>query len=236
MRWTCAGCRAEYEDRPEFCGACLGRTLLPMPTRVAGRDVAILPRRRVGIVSASALKPSGKLAPYGAPFDAWRIGDPHALELLGPPGGGKSTLATRMAISAARRVPVLYVAVEEGHGQALVERLHRSGLDDLAAQRLRVSDARTLTELDDDLRASDARIVVVDSVTELGASAEQIVSVLLGRSWIAVSHINARGSTFGGQTMSHAVDAVVRVEGGVAKPSKNRFGPMNSITVWEAAA
>jgi hypothetical protein len=236
MRWFCATCSAEYDERPDFCGACLTSNLLPLPTRVAGRDVAVLPRRRVGVVSARDLRPSDRRAPYTAPWDVWQIGDPHAVELLGPPGGGKSTLATHLAISAARRVPVLYVAAEEGHGQSLVARLHRAGLDDLAAQRLRVSDARTMVELDDDLRASDARLVVVDSFTEIGAPAEQMVSALLGRSWIAVSHINGRGSSFGGQTMSHAVDVVIRVDAGSAAPIKNRFGPMNALNVWEAAA
>jgi predicted ATP-dependent serine protease len=213
----------------------MNRFILPMPVRVAGRDVAVQPRRRVGVVSARELRPSKRRAPYTAPWDTWQIGDPHAVELLGPPGGGKSTAATCMAITAARRIPVLYVAAEEGHGQALIARLHRAGLDDIAAQRLRVSDARTMAELDDDLRAYDARLVVIDSISEIGAPAEQMVSALLGRSWIAVSHINGRGQSFGGQTMSHAVDVVIRVEGGVAAPSKNRFGPMNSINVWEAA-
>src|SRR5262245_41911188 len=141
MRWVCAQCRSEYTERPDFCGTCLARdALLPMPDRVGGLDGAITPPARVGIVRAAELRPAGRSAPYGPPFDVWRLADPHAVELLGPPGGGKSTLATRMAVSAARRVDVLYVAVEEGHSQTLTERLQRAGVDDLAARRLRVSD------------------------------------------------------------------------------------------------
>jgi predicted ATP-dependent serine protease len=51
-----------------------------------------------------------------------------------------------------------------------------------------------------------------------------------------VSHVNARGGAYGGATLSHAVDVVIRVENGVATPTKNRFGPMDPIRVWEEEA
>lgn len=150
----------------------------------------------------------------------------------GAPGSGKSTLVTRMAVSAARRVEVLYCAAEEGHSVALRERLARSGLDDLSARRLRVSDARDLAELAEDL-SDGVKLVIIDSVSELGVSPVALVQVLGQRSWLAVQHLNARGGAHGGHEWSHAVDAVIRVEQGVATPTKNRFGPMHLISVFE---
>jgi len=137
-----------------------------------------------------------------------------------------------MAVSAARRVDVLYVAAEEGHSVALRERLGRAGLDDLAARRLRVSDARDLAELAEDLTGG-AQLVVIDSVSELGVSPVALVQTLGQRSWLGVQHLNARGGAHGGHEWSHAVDAVIRVEAGTAMPTKNRFGPMHAINVFE---
>ena len=198
-----------------------------------------MPRERVGVLAAAALRKEPRPGPYGEPWaSAWRIGDPAAIELLGPGGSGKSTLATQLALSAARRQDVLYVAVEEGHASTLVERLRRSGLDDMTGTRLRISDARTMAELADDLRTERAPLVVIDSATELKATPEALVTALLGRSWIVVSHVNARGKTYGGEAMGHAVDVVIDVIDGVAKPRKSRFSGLASLRVWpdESAA
>ena len=137
--------------------------LAPLPSRVGGRDVAVVPRTRQGVVRADELHGEHRPAPYGLPFDGWRLGEPHAVELLGAPGGGKSTLATQMAVSAARRVEVLYCAIEEGHSQSLRDRVKRAGADDLAARRLHVSDARTLAELGDDFKRVDAVLVIIEA-------------------------------------------------------------------------
>jgi len=204
---------------------------VPLPVALRGRAVELGPRRRGGAVSASRLRPDDSVAPYGEPWSSWRLGGRHAVLLYGVPGSGKSTAATRLAVSASRRVEVLYVAVEEGHSVALRERLERAGLDDMAARRLRVSDARDLSELADDL--ASAVVVVIDSVSELRASPLSLVEVLGDRSWLAVQHANSRGGAYGGHEWAHAVDVVLRVEHGVCTPTKNRFGPMHSIPVFE---
>jgi predicted ATP-dependent serine protease len=178
------------------------------------------------------MRADDRRAPYGPPFDAWELGDPHAVELVGPPGGGKSTCATQMAISAGRRVDVLYVAVEEGHSASLRKRSLRAGSNDLTDFRVHVADARTLPDLFEALQKCNPALVVVDSVTELGATPEEIATVLFGKSWIVVSQINSKGKPFGGHAFSHAVDTVVDVNDGVAVPRKNRFGPMAAITVF----
>lgn len=232
MNYLCLDCSGSYTERPPFCGQCLPGTLVPVPAAMRGRAVELGPRRRVGPVPAGRLRPDDSAAPYSEPWSVWRLGVRHALLLFGPPGSGKSTVATRMAVSAARRVEVLYVAVEEGHSVSLRERLVRAGLDDISGRRLRVTDARDLAELAEDLGSSS--IVVIDSLSELSVSPLALVEVLgADRSWVGVAHANTRGGAYGGHEWGHAVDAVVRVDQGIAAPVKNRFGPMDHVQVFD---
>ena len=233
MTVVCVRCEWAYAERPPFCGLCGSPDALAVqPVAVRGRAVELGPRPRLGVVPARDLQPDDSAAPYGTPWDSWRFGARHSVLVFGAPGSGKSTLVTRMAVSAARRVDVLYCAAEEGHSVGLRERLARSGLDDLSGRRLRVSDARDLAELAEDLTPG-TQLVVVDSVSDLNVSPVALVQLLGQRSWLAVQHQNARGGAHGGHEWSHAVDAVVRVDQGVAVPSKNRFGPMLSLNVFE---
>lgn len=236
LRWACLRCEAEYESRPPACGSChLGNMLVPMPTRVAGRDMGIATRRRGGTVKAADMSATGRSAPYGEPWSNWRFGDPHTLLVHGEPGSGKTTLCCRLAVSAARRTSVLLVAAEQGHATTLGATLQRAGLDDLSGRRLTVSDARTPAELDEDLPTVEPdALVIIDSVSELRMGPEQLVSTLAGRSWIAIQHTNARGRPLGGSDFAYAADAVVMVAGGVATPTKNRWGVMSSIPVFDA--
>ena len=237
MRWMCLACSATYEERPPVCGLCRSwHALLPQPSQVGGRDVAIGPRRRAGIVPVGAMQPDASRAPYGEPWAGWELRGRHAVLLFGSPGSGKSTVATRMAVDAARRCDVLYVAAEEGQSVALRDRVRRAGCTDLAQRRLAVTDARTARELEDDLAQSSASIVVLDSLTELAISPASLVSMLADRSWIGVAHANSRGGAYGGPEYAHAVDLVVRVEAGNATPIKNRFGSFASISVWNEEA
>jgi predicted ATP-dependent serine protease len=208
-----------------------------MPARVAGRDVTSGPRRRAGVLAAAEIRPIDRAAPWGEPWvSAWRIGDGAAVLLVGPPGSGKSTLAMQLAASAARRVGVLVLAVEEGHSVALAERIERAGLDDLSRRRLRISDARTIAEVDDDLAAvgdAGSRVVILDSVSELRCSPTWLAEAMHGRTLIALAHANVRGTARHAVEHEHAVDAVIDIDGGVATPRKNRYGGMAAITIWE---
>ena len=152
----------------------------------------------------------------------------------GPPGVGKSTLTTSLAISAARRTSVVYVAAEEGHSSALMERFKRCGLDDLAARRLRISDARSLVELDEDLAtAEEQAIVVVDSLTELRCKIDTLAHTLAGRSWWCTQHVTTAGVPRGGLEAAHLADIVLEVRaGGLVTPEKNRWGVMDPINVF----
>ncbi|MEY4175650.1 MAG: hypothetical protein RI900_2815 [Actinomycetota bacterium] len=230
--WACLACSAEFDSRPPVCGVCLDTgTLVMRPMAVGGRPVAAQPRRRGGIVAAATLRPDLTSAGYPAPWSEWSLPARHAILLYGPPGGGKSTAATALAIEAARRGPVLYVAAEEGHAASLVQRLERLGLDDLTGRRLRVSDARDPFELVEDLEADPKSLVILDSVSELRLKPAAGLELLGARSWVAVQHFNSRGGAHGGLDWSHAVDLVARVEAGTLTTTKNRFGSLAEFPV-----
>ena len=207
-----------------------------MPVKHEGRQVESAPRRRGGVVRASTLRPDRTPAPYGDPWSVWNIGMPHIGVAFGPPGVGKSTLVSRLVVSAARRVPALVVAAEEGHAGTLSDRLKRCGLDDTTAHRLTVSDARSLAGLAEDVRqlARDA-LVIVDSLTELRCRPDTLAEILAGHSWWCTQHVTTGGAPRGGLEASHLADIVVEVgKGGAATPRKNRWGGMDSIEIFAA--
>jgi predicted ATP-dependent serine protease len=190
------------------------------------------PRKRTGVVSAAEMHSAGSASAYPPPFAVWNIPVPHAILVFGPAGGGKSTLATMMALAAAARTDVLYIAAEEGIGETVAQRLERCATSDLAKRRLRISDARSAAEIAEDIENTKPAIVVLDSLSELRLQPEAVLELVLGRSWIGVSHVNARGAVRGGQEFPHAVDVTIRVEDGTAVPLKNRFGGHAPISVY----
>ncbi len=173
---------------------------------------------------------------YGPPFEAWGLCTPHTVELIGASGAGKTRCAMQMAVNAAQRVGVLYCAADEGHSRALAERVKRAAGRRTTPRHLRVSDARNLAELADDLKDAEARLVVVDSITGFGAAPEQVAELLVGRSWIVVSQSHAKRRADQDTAFSHMVDAVIEISSGTATPLKNRFGSMKSINVCERSA
>lgn len=241
MRWRCLYCSAEFDRRPPTCGNCLRFDLLaPLPALCASsRELAVAPGKRQGVIRACDLPTEFKPAWYGEPYaSAWRLGDPHAVQLVGPAGQGKSTLATKMAVNAAPHVEVLYVASEERHSREVRDRLSRSGMDDYTSRRIHVSNARTVPELLYDLgRYSSVPLVIIDSLTVLlsrrRAHLEEIVAALEGRSWIALTQINSRGRSLGGPGVGHTVDVIIPVKNGLAEVEKNRFGGMRPVQIWE---
>jgi predicted ATP-dependent serine protease len=228
---VCNRCGSQYVSRPVTCHRCLGSAGLSV---VRGEAAPVSPKKvRRGVVPATELRTSE--APQAYPDDAlgvWDMPERHSMVLRGPPGGGKSTLAARLAAAWTRPGRrALLVSAEEPGAATLVSRLRRVATHDELAH-LEVSDAQDRDELADDLAQSSAGLVVLDSVSMLRVSAQEIADLLGARSWIAIIQINARGGSLGGFSVDHLVDAVVKVEGGVATPSKNRHGPMCEIRVF----
>ncbi len=168
------------------------------------------------------------------------------LLLYGPPGGGKSTASTMMALSlASQGFAVLVLAAEEGQGESLVERFTRCA-DLLELERLpdevEVADVETLAEADDELGRWRARcgkgVVIVDSVTELRASTDWLRQILsddqLGA--VLVAHQTTSGAPRGGWSAAYTVEVVVRVEGLRAAATKSRWCPLEEWQVLEPVA
>jgi hypothetical protein len=161
--------------------------------------------------------------------------------VFGPPGGGKSTFSTTVALSlAATRRPVLYVSAEEGHADTAVERFRRCagalGLDKLP-HGLLLSDARTPEEVTSDVEMwqperGDA-LLVLDSATELRAAPAWLDSLLVRPrlGLLVVQHVTTSGLPRGGLEPAFAVDVTLRCADLMAVLTKNRWGPCSRFDV-----
>ena len=144
----------------------------------------------------------------------------------GPPGGGKSTLATGMARALADHGVVIYCTPEEGPGGTVAERVRRLGA---AHPNLMVAEFTTLKELKAAIEKAKARFLFVDSASELGGSTPAVLDFLqwcrargIGLHFIA--HAYKDGSTYKGDArFAHRAYVVVRVESGHARCQKNRY-------------
>lgn len=230
MTWRCGGCGSSYSARPATCGICLSsKRLRREPSSPSASAITIRSSSRRGVISASKLHgPSKVRLAYSGPLEAWGLPMRHSLALVGPPGGGKSTLAA-MAATGWQGRSALIISAEEPSGEHLRARLVRVGAD---LTKIAVSDAVTMDELVEDVGSSVADLVVIDSVSVLAATPAKLVEVLAGRSWVCVIQLNARGGSLGGHGWEHAADCVVSVNGGRAVPSKNRAGFLDEIRVF----
>ena len=108
-------------------------------------------------------------------------------------------------------VEVVYVAVEEPDGATLTERFQRCrravGLPSLPPT-LRLSDAISPHEVDEDLEAFQRGVVVLDSLTELRAHDEWFAAQLVrpGLGWVLVQHWTKGRAPIGGLEPAYIVD------------------------------
>jgi len=158
----------------------------------------------------------------------------------GPPGGGKSTLASRIAVDlAAQGHRVLYLSVEEGQEETCVDRLRRvCGLLDVAPPAaLLVADVQDVHEADEEVRAfrdhGGQGVIVVDSLTELDASAawwgELLAAPRLGV--LLIQHLTTSGQPRGGLAPAYTAQVRLVVADLHAQVVKNRFGPCQDFPV-----
>jgi predicted ATP-dependent serine protease len=149
---------------------------------------------------------------------------PWSLAIYGPPAAGKSSLLLLLAqaFAQAAGAPVLYVAVEEGTGTSMAEKLRHLEVRSDAIHLACLLGPGAMLER---ARELGARLLVLDSLTVSHLSAEDAARLMRegGLSFAASLHETKGGSASGPVTIVHWADIVVRVEPGGWKRTKSRF-------------
>lgn len=178
--------------------------------------------------------------PWG--YDELRLPVTARVALHGLPGQGKSTVACRCTLGLGQAgVDVLVLAVEEGHEQTLVERFERCATP-MALPRMpesiRIADVATPEEALEEIdawrrRAGKRRVIVVDSLSELGASPGWLQDVASDpdTGMIVVEHLTTGNAPRGGWHVAYGVQVRIVCEKMRANVTKNRWGPCTPFDV-----
>ena len=155
------------------------------------------------------------------------IGDPcvgFSAMVYGLPKSGKSTLCIDFAKHLAQHHgKVLYVAIEEGFGYTLQEKLER-----LQAIHPNLYVSETVP-----VDLSDYDYIFIDSVSRAKLSIEDLNRLRKanpGKSFIFIFHTTKTGQFRGENQFAHDVDVIIEVVDGKAK-GNGRFG-WGEIEVW----
>lgn len=156
------------------------------------------------------------------------IGDPSvgfAAMVYGLPKSGKSTLCIDFArYLAEHHGKVLYVAIEEGFGYTLKEKLERLGA---IHPNLIIAE-----KIPDDV--SQYQFVFIDSVSKAGLSSadlSRLRKVNPKVAFVFIFHTTKEGNFRGKQDFAHDVDVIVEVKEGIAK-ANGRFGIGGQLDIF----
>ena len=204
--YICFQCQSRYPVNNGWCVVCVtsGTIMLePKRPRAGHRD---------GFQATSArelLKRKWSMVESRA-YPELRLGRGALLAAYGPPGGGKSTLATRWANGL--EGPAVYYSAEERLGPTVAERLERCGV---TRADFHVIGQGSIDEVIGFARETKAHALVVDSLQAVTIRPEELrplreaagVDVL-----VVVSQVTKAGLAAGENAVLHELDVVLRVE------------------------
>jgi hypothetical protein len=223
----CAQCGACVVERDvTMCPRCFASgTLIAKYERVAdqlvpeaaGTTAFDLARRSQSVITAPC-------------YPGLRFGRDSLLVLIGPPGGGKTSMGLRMAEGLQ---PSVFAAIETGLGPALAETLRRL---EIRSPNLRIEEPRSVRRLME-LATQKVRCLVVDSINMTTLLPEDLVGIARGSEvvLIAICQVRKDGLPAGTNRLLHAADVLVRVENMHWQITKSRFQAGGQGEVLECA-
>jgi predicted ATP-dependent serine protease len=221
MVWRCFQCGDSYDDRPAFCAGC-GQT---GSVYQLGRRARAEIDSALEIASAADLVRQANRVEQLAGCPGVMVGGQALVVLAGPPGSGKSSLATRILDGTPG--PVIYVSVEEAPGPSLGQRLARLGVKRADFGVIGWGDADQVAAV---LRNRRCVAVCIDSVQVAHWHARELRHLLAVlpalRLVVAVSQVNKRGEIAGTNELLHEADVALEVADMSATLVKSRFQPV----------
>jgi predicted ATP-dependent serine protease len=216
--WRCFECGDSYDERPSFCAGC-GQT---GSTYQLGRRARAEIDSALEIATAADLVRQANQVEQLAGCPGVMVGGQALVVLAGPPGSGKSSLATR--ILDGTQGPVMYVSVEEAPGPSLGQRLARLGVRRPDFYVIGWGDADQVAAV---LRQRRCVAVAIDSVQVAHWHARELRHLLAVlpslRLIVAVSQVNKRGEIAGTNELLHEADVALEIEDLQARLVKSRF-------------
>jgi DNA repair protein RadA/Sms len=257
--FVCQKCDAQFpkwEGRCRECGAWDSLGEQPIFAKTApGRSTSTV----VKLSSLGTSETRQRLSTQSSELDRVLGGGIMAGTLAiigGDPGVGKSTLllqAARKIAEANNTGTVLYVSGEES-GEQVKERLDRLGN---APDNLNFLGDSSLDSIISAIQQTKPLLAIIDSLqtiqgkngttvgrpTELRDATESLMNLAKtsGTPLFLIGHVTKDGAVAGPKVLEHLVDAVLYLEATetntlrVLRASKNRFGGINEVGVWQMA-
>lgn len=247
LLFRCPECGAEWST-PGACRSCWVQYTFPVPVSRDGKPYGSpgarphRQRRRPTRPLLEQMKDARhpKLVEFGYP--SLRLPLNVSAIVTGPPGGGKSTFCTAMALGLALEgISVLWISVEEGTGPTTMRRfgqvLSWMGSPTLPKDTPLISDSRQLRDVHEEITKFEKvskGVVFLDSLTVAGASTEWFEDISRGPLGIvAICHENSKGNPMGGTRPAYDTDVHIGVQDFAATIRKSRWYVDDAPQSWK---